>query len=96
MEANSSQFVTGPPARDIAHSGLDTTPAASRTWHAILINEAGRVAIYPLGSVGVGKPYEIGNVLCQQSNYSSPHDNAAKWDIKWDVNGVWTYGAIAA
>lgn len=92
VEANSTAYLPGPPQRTVQHQGLDTTPKASRTWHNIKIGDSGRVAVYPLGSAPSGMPYEIGNVICLQSNYSSPHDNAAKWDINWRVNGIWQDG----
>lgn len=92
MVLNSTAYLAGPPARDLQHSGLDTTPKVSRTWRTIEVGDEGRVAIYPLGSSPSGLPYEIGNVIATGSSYDSPHDNAAKWDLKWRVSGTWTQG----
>jgi hypothetical protein len=81
-----------PPSRTINLQGLDTTPKASRTWHNIKVGDTGRAAVYPLGSSPSGLPYEIGNVVATNRNYSSPHDNAATYQVQWKVNGAWTEG----
>jgi hypothetical protein len=88
---DATQYLTNPPQRTIQLQGLDTTPANSRTWNDVDVGDQGRVAVYPFGS-GANSPYEIGNVVCTQSNYSSPHDNAATWDIQWRISGPWTKG----
>ena len=93
--ANSTAYLSGPPERTVSIDGLDTTPSASRTWHNVNVGDAGRVAVYPLGSSPSGLPYQIGNVIATNSSYDSPHDNAAKWTVKWRVNGVWTSGTTA-
>jgi len=90
--ANATAYLSGPPERSVGISGLDTTPSASRTWAAIDVGDAGRVAVYPLGSSPTGLPYRIGNVIATKSNYDSPHDTAAKWQVSWRVNGVWAAG----
>jgi hypothetical protein len=90
--ANATAYLSGPPERSLGINGLDTTPHASRTWHAINVGDSGRAAVYPLGSSPTGMPYDIGNVICTGSTYSSPHDTAAKWDVKWRVNGTWLPG----
>jgi hypothetical protein len=89
---NSTAYLVGVPEREVKGSGIDTTPLASRKWHNVNIGDAGRAAVYPEGSSPSGKPYEIGNVICTSRDYSSPHDNAAKWDLAWRVNGPWTAG----
>lgn len=81
--------------RTINLQGLDTTPAASRTWHDVKVGDAGRVAVYPHG-LGASKPYEIGNVVATNRNYSSPHDNAASYQVQWRVQGAWTPGTTAS
>ena len=90
--ANATAYLSGPPERSVTISGLDTTPHNTRTWNAIAVSAAGRVAVYPLGSSPTGLPYEIGNVIATKSSYESPHDSAAKWDLAWRVNGTWTAG----
>lgn len=90
--ADGTAYLTNPPARAVNFSGLDTTPHNTRTWSTIDVGDTGRVAVYPLGSTPSGLPYEIGNVVCTKSNYSSPHDNAAAWTINWRVNGPWADG----
>jgi hypothetical protein len=92
VQANATAYLSGPPERSVDINGLDTTPHASRTWAAINVGDAGRVAVYPLGSSPTGLPYKIGNVIATKSNYSSPHDTAAKWQVSWRVNGTWTPG----
>src|SRR5689334_4312351 len=48
--ANSTAFLSFPPSRTVGVNGIDTTPNSSRTWHNIAVGDAGRVAVYPLGS----------------------------------------------
>ena len=90
--ADATAYLTNPAARSINFQGLDTTPHSSRTWSTIDVSDAGRVAVYPLGSTPTGLPYEIGNVICTGSKYSSPHDNAANWTVTWRINGPWADG----
>lgn len=87
--ADATAYLANPPQRTIQHRGLDSY---ARNWHAVSVGAAGRVAVYPYGSSPTGYPYEIGNVVCTQANYSSPHDNAPSWDLQWRVNGTWTAG----
>lgn len=89
---DATQFLTGPPGRTVQLQGMDTTPHNTRTWASVDLGDAGRVAVYPLGSSPTGLPYEIGNVKCIGSKYSSPHDNGANWTINWRVSGPWTDG----
>jgi hypothetical protein len=92
LVADSTAYLTNPPQRSVQLQGLDTTPQNSRTWDSIDVGDTGRVAVYPLGSSPTGSPYQIGNVVCTQSNYSSPHDNAATYDVQWRVSGTWLDG----
>ncbi len=89
---DSTAYLVGPPQRSVQLQGLDTTPAASRTWHNVSIGDVGRVAVYPYGSSPSGQPYEIGNVTCTNRTYTSPHDNAATYNVQWRVTGPWTAG----
>lgn len=90
--ADATAYLTNPPQRSVQLQGLDSTPQNSRTWAGIDVGDTGRVAVYPLGSSPTGLPYEIGNVVCTQSNYQSPHDNAATYDVQWRVSGPWADG----
>jgi hypothetical protein len=90
--ANSTAYITNPPQRSITLQGRDTTPNSSRTWNNVDVSNAGRVAIYPLGSSPTGLPYEIGNVVCTNSSWTGPADNAAEYEIQWRVNGAWSTG----
>jgi hypothetical protein len=93
VEGGQSSLATSP-SRTINAQGLDTTPDASRKWHAISVGDLGRAAVYPMGK-SVGDPYEIGNVVVTNRNYSSPHDNAPTWQLNFKVNGAWTPGVVA-
>lgn len=90
---NATSYLSGPPGRTVNLDGLDTRPVSSRTWHNVKVGDQGRVAVYPYG-MSASSPYEIGNVTCTARNYNSPHDNAAKYTVKWRVNGAWTEGTV--
>jgi hypothetical protein len=90
---NATAYLTSAPQRTVNLQGLDTTPANTRTWHNVSIGDIGRVAVYPNGMTA-SSPYEIGNVSCTNRNYSSPHDNAAAYTVKWRVTGPWTAGTV--
>lgn len=91
---NGTAYISDAPQRTINVDGLDTTPVAARTWHNIAVSDAGRIAVYPYGTAA-GSPYEIGNVVNTKRNYNSPHDNAAKWQLSFRVNGAWTNGTTS-
>lgn len=93
--ADSTAYLAAAPERTLNLQGLDTTPDSSREWNDITVGDIGRVAVYPEGMTGSGKPYEIGNVVCTNKNYNSPHDNAATYQVQWRVTGTWTSGVTA-
>lgn len=90
---DATAYLVNPAQRAINLQGLDTL--VTRTWDDIDIGDTGRVAVYPYG-VTANSPYKIGNVVCTNSNYNSPHDNAAAWTINWRISGPWTAGVVAA
>ena len=90
--ANGTAYLADAPQRAVNLDGLDTTPSNTRTWHNVKVADSGRVAVYPLGSSPTGLPYEIGNAVCTKRNLSSPHDNAAKYQLSWRISGAWTDG----
>jgi len=92
--ANATAYLANPPQREVKISGLDTKPSADRPWANIKVQDEGRIAVYPYGTASKSV-YEIGNVVCTGRNFSSPHDNAAKFELTWRVNGPWTAGAVA-
>lgn len=92
--ANATAYLSNPPQRKVTIAGLDTKPQSTRKWNSVKVQDEGRVAVYPYGTAQ-GSPYEIGNVVCTGRNYDSPHDNAAKYQIDWRVNGTWTAGTVA-
>lgn len=90
--ANSTAYITNPPQRKLTLKGRDTTPNSSRTWNNVNVSDAGRVAIYPIGSTPTGLPYQIGNVICTNKGWTGPADNAAEYTLEWRVNGTWSNG----
>lgn len=86
--ADTRQKLVDTPERGATLGGLDTTPHASRVWHDIEIGETGTLLWYPLGTSGTGKPYEYADATVTKSDYASPYDNAATWDLAWEFNSA--------
>jgi hypothetical protein len=92
---DATQYLVDVPGRTASLNGLDTTPAASRTWRTISIGDTGQLLWYPLGT-GASKPYEYADGTVTQSSYQSPHDNAATWDLAWRLNTAITEATSGA
>jgi hypothetical protein len=93
--ADATQYLVDVPGRTATLAGLDTTPHASRVWHDLHIGDTGQLLWYPLG-VGASKPYEYGDASVTKATYSSPHDNAATWDLAWRINTAIAEGTSGA
>jgi hypothetical protein len=91
-QANSKAKLIDTPDRTFSASGLDTTPSASRVWRTINIGDTGQMLMYPLGSTGTGKPFEVANGIIQNRNYSTPYDNAATWKLDGELTSAFTNG----
>lgn len=93
--ANQQATLVGVPSRTATVEGLDTTPQSSRTWRTgIAIGDAGQLAIYPEGT-GSGKYYELMDATVQNTNFDSPHDNAASWKLDWKVTTAPASGQVS-
>ena len=93
VEGGQSSLATSP-ARTLNLQGLDTLlPSANRPWANIQVGDTGRVAVYPMGTT-TGDPYQIGNCVCTNRNFSSPHDNAPNYQLQFKINGAFTTGTV--
>jgi len=91
--ANTHQKLVDTPDRTFSASGLDTTPSSSRKWRTqISIGDTGQFLMYPLGSVGTGKPFEVASGIIQNRNFKTVHDNAATWKIDGDLTSDFAQG----
>lgn len=92
---DATQYLVDTPGRTATLAGLDTTPQASRTWEDIDIGDTGTLLWYPLGT-GASKPYRFADGVVTQSQYDSPHDNAATWNLAWRLNTAITKATSGA
>lgn len=90
---DATQYLTDTPGRTATLAGLDTKNA--RDWDDIDIGDGGQLLWYPYGTAA-GAPYRYGAAVCTQANYSSPHDNAATWNLQWRINSAIGKGVVSA
>jgi hypothetical protein len=91
--ADATQYLVDTPGRNATLAGLDTKNA--REWDDIDIGDSGLLLWYPYGAAA-GAPYRYGAAVVTQANYSSPHDNAAGWDLAWRINTAIGKGTVSA